>query len=75
MKLLDRIATFLGKLLDEGRPSKVQRVCYSCWQQYDGRPFYFDGRPYCSERCVPAVFRAQDRREADRLDLARKAGL
>jgi hypothetical protein len=82
--MLRWILTRIGQLWKgPQRPEPIPRTCYTCREPIQGAPVMWNGRPHCSYHCIPTVERrahldaksGQLRREADRLDLARKAGL
>lgn len=60
MKLATGILRFLHRLvqrIDAAPP--IRRTCYSCRKEIEGQVIEFEGRPYCSYFCIPAVSRAK----------------
>jgi len=77
--MLKGILRYLGRAV---KPETVPR-CVACGEEIPGKPIVFDGEQYDKYYCIPAVKRVHraevDReriyREAQMLEIARKAGL
>ena len=56
--ILARIASIFNR---PERPEavKVGRLCYSCRKPIGPQGFVFDGKPWCSYFCIPAITRAK----------------
>jgi hypothetical protein len=56
MDLLNRILCFLRGLV---KPLPPTRFCAACGKEIGEAGFVFEGNPWCSYFCIPAVSRAK----------------